>query len=799
MPAINQKKISSIIFITLMLVISAFAIFLNFFNLGKNTPHYPDESIYSLIDIRDSVNDNMYPAEKNDLPHFFKPPLKSWLQKLALNIFGVNGFSLRLMSALLGLVSLIFLYQISYELSKNRWAALLSVFIFMTFYDLYRDYWSRMNGYDTGFFMGMLILFWGTLRYYEKKWYPFLAAFGAGFAFYYKHIAVLIALFIVYLYLLIKDKKIFNRKFIYTILIFCLLVALWLVPYFLAQDKNISYFIRVELIQRISGGFSSQPGYHEPLAHINNIQNVTGKWFLWVPLMVILYILFNRKNREYATWLFPLLWFAVPLALLSISASRLVRYMFPFYPGLAIFLGTGIILTFQKLYRVAKEKNRIRIPAFCAIFILSIALCFTSYNSAKTSVKVTEPHLKTKYHLLVDIAKDNENSRFLISKEDFLSYSYPEQVVTAFIRDKLDFYKNDNTLVQTFNGMGDKDILILFRGDAARFFFSSGENLPVFEDFSFIEIPRSLNKYNSTRKIAVFRKSSIFTSKLLDYHIDIQDLSSWIPGQEADDKEFMRKLYRFTFAGGTIPPVKLNYYLDRLRLNLATRDQIINRFGCYAKNYNPENYPNFVSEDGKINKANFQLLTDGWEEGKISKLLLYGFDESNLTPNISCYMINAADIWQKIPAEKSLENLLTNMNETEVTLIPTSYLLDIILEKNLSAEGRYSYFIFKAYRKKFETGRQYISIIGIVKNGGWAFKSLKVKRVELITIKPLEQMIPIQQDDSEKFIKDLTSLTLGCALSKEEFRQHFDSFDSIKILDREFLKLFSEKLKLVSY
>lgn len=70
----------------------------------------PDEGRYSEIPIEMIRSGDYITPTLNDMPYFYKPPLFYWLQCGAIELFGVNRFSLRLANSLMALLGIVLTY-----------------------------------------------------------------------------------------------------------------------------------------------------------------------------------------------------------------------------------------------------------------------------------------------------------------------------------------------------------------------------------------------------------------------------------------------------------------------------------------------------------------------------------------------------------------------------------------------------------------------------------------------------------------------------------------------------------------
>ena len=144
----------------------------------------------------------------------FKPALYAYLSIPFIYFGGLNGAMVRMVSAVAGTVSLIFLYWLLRKYIKNKWLAV-GLFLWLSF-EPWRLHFSR-NAFETHLSMALFTIGCWWLLEKKKKWHNFWAILFLGLAAYSYHSARLAGPL--------------------------LLLFWWLDPIRLARSKN--FFIRV--------------------------------------------------------------------------------------------------------------------------------------------------------------------------------------------------------------------------------------------------------------------------------------------------------------------------------------------------------------------------------------------------------------------------------------------------------------------------------------------------------------------------------------------------------------------------
>ncbi|WP_037321822.1 glycosyltransferase family 39 protein [Salegentibacter sp. Hel_I_6] len=166
----------------------------------------------NFITAREMVNDgNWIFTTMNAEPRYEKPPLPTWLTAISMMIFGMEGlFGLRLPSAIMGIILVVFIYKFLLKITKNielsfvagliattsfyiifssrdgQWDIYTHSFMMLAIFSLYKLYNSTKNWYlyaaISGFFMGCSILSKGPVSIYALL-LPFLIAYGVIYNF----------------------------------------------------------------------------------------------------------------------------------------------------------------------------------------------------------------------------------------------------------------------------------------------------------------------------------------------------------------------------------------------------------------------------------------------------------------------------------------------------------------------------------------------------------------------------------------------------------------------------------------
>lgn len=123
-----QKARPAVLMILLILIAGGFYIV----DLGNRALDDYDESGYAIVAREMLGSEDPLTPTYLGKPWFEKPPLQFWLMAASAKIFGVNEFSMRLPSAIFGILSIILIFLILLELTGDKEAAFLGGLILIT-------------------------------------------------------------------------------------------------------------------------------------------------------------------------------------------------------------------------------------------------------------------------------------------------------------------------------------------------------------------------------------------------------------------------------------------------------------------------------------------------------------------------------------------------------------------------------------------------------------------------------------------------------------------------------------------
>jgi 4-amino-4-deoxy-L-arabinose transferase-like glycosyltransferase len=345
----------------LVLLLAAFCLPL-FAGLGR-TDLENDEAIYSyavesILATGEWLSPRVSPSA--DIVFLEKPPLKFWIvaAPIRLGLLPLDEFGLRFWDALFGALAFVYVFLIGRRLAG--WicgaAALLVLFAHGP---LIFDHGLRSNNMDAALVLAYCggiyhYLAWASARERRGR---HVAAFATYFylGFMTKFVAALfLPLVIGAVALLTPAHRAALRAHWRSWALAALVVVAASLPWFLYQHAvHGANFWRIIVGEHVYTRFTSSvdPGHVMPW-HFYLSEAWLHLWRSgsagWVALgLAVLAVQAVRHRRADAVVV--LLWFVVPVSLISLGTSKLYHYLYPFLPPLALAAGAGVAWIVQRL------------------------------------------------------------------------------------------------------------------------------------------------------------------------------------------------------------------------------------------------------------------------------------------------------------------------------------------------------------------------------------------------------------------------------------------------------------------
>lgn len=314
----------------------------------------PDETRYAEIPREMVVSGDWIVPRLNGLLYFEKPVMGYWLNGLAMKLFGENEFSVRFSSAVSAGLSALMIFFLSARFMNSRQRGVVAAVVYLTFFIVYGlGVFSVLDGMFSFFLtacIGFFFLSW-SCRDRPRPYYGYLTLAGifCGFAFLTKGFlafAVPISAIVPFLLWEKEYKRIFSMSWL-PILMAIIVILPWAVLIHLKAPDFWNFFFWHEHVRR----FLSDDAQHKAsfFYFFMTLPPALLPWTFLVPASIA-----GLRTTGIKTPLlrYAMCWFVFPFLLFSISSGKLLTYILPCFPPLAILLSTGIIeyLNTEKTY-----------------------------------------------------------------------------------------------------------------------------------------------------------------------------------------------------------------------------------------------------------------------------------------------------------------------------------------------------------------------------------------------------------------------------------------------------------------
>jgi len=372
-----------------ILLISAYFFFI--FGNGVLSLTNPDEVFYAQTAKEMVKHSSWLTPYLFDASNFEKPIFLYWLLRVGFILFGVSSFAARFFPAAFAALGVLAVYCLGMVGFKDSRKAFYSALVLMSsglYMGLARTVFTDMI-FSVLILLSLLSFFWGYLRR-EKKGISLIIFFAcSALAVLTKGpLGLIIPFFIIILFLWFRRelRYLWCAYAVWGVLIFIAIALPWYI-YMLTKYKNAftHEFFYNDHIRRIveAEHKANDTWYFYPFSMI-------ACMFPWsIFALVSLYSLIKKRLlRDKPIYLFLACWIAVVFAVFQFAHSKLVSYIFPLFPALALLIG-GYIFDSAA---AALRNNSMRMPfvlTWCMLLLLPIALpvgliLYPQYAAIKT-------------------------------------------------------------------------------------------------------------------------------------------------------------------------------------------------------------------------------------------------------------------------------------------------------------------------------------------------------------------------------------------------------------------------------
>lgn len=313
-------------------LVAAISVIIVFFNLGGLPLLDPDEPVYAetpkeMIAFNDYISPRIYGEYWYD-----KPPMYYWLVAGSFKLFGVNEFAARFPSAFLGVICILSVYFFAAKLF-SRETGVASALVLATSIEYFYLTKAAVTDITLLLFLSLSLLCFLDKKYYSMYIFAGLATVTKG------PIGFLFPGGIIFMYLLATRSfaQLKKMKLGIGIVLYALFALPWYgAMYSLHGSAFVDTFLGFHNITRFTS-----PEHPEGVLWYYFIPVLILGFFPWTAILVqsVWTSLTDSRTEEYRKLVFLNIWAWFIFLFFTVSRTKLVSYILPMYPPLAIIAG----------------------------------------------------------------------------------------------------------------------------------------------------------------------------------------------------------------------------------------------------------------------------------------------------------------------------------------------------------------------------------------------------------------------------------------------------------------------------
>ena len=314
-------------------------------------------------------------GEDTDDHHSLKPPLGLWLIIAGYKLFGYNLFALRFASAISGFGCIVIIMLILYR--KNlKMEALISGLVLATTYSFLCHHSARSGEYDVllTFFICISVLSIETVKNNSLK--SAMVGLMISLSFLLKSFAAIYLILIVILYIFISKRyKKFKINHLILLILFSLapILAWGYLRYIKDGYSFLQKMVQLDLLERSTRTVHGHSGGYSYYF----IKIMEKNWYWILTFLSTLFLIRKKINLSLIKkHILYIIWFLVPITVATLIKTKLVWYIMPSYPALAIITALSIGIYFRDTN--IRKKNKMVLVAVILLITLGAEIRITS-------------------------------------------------------------------------------------------------------------------------------------------------------------------------------------------------------------------------------------------------------------------------------------------------------------------------------------------------------------------------------------------------------------------------------------
>lgn len=350
----KNSRLLVILFISAFAVVCYFPLFLH---LDHMSVRLWDEGRRAVNALEMAESGNYLVTSYEGQPEMWgtKPPFLLWCQVFFMKIIGYNEVAVRLPSALAALATIFMLVIFSWKVMKRPLAGFLAGLVLLTTKGYMGAHVARSGDFDalltlweTAYLLSFFLFLSHTDLPKKRKWMYWMAAFIAlagltkgiaGFLF----LPGLALFYVLYVLGQKEDDFGFVKLLKWKHAWFAALLAfLPLILFYIIREWNNPGYFAAVMDNEMGGRFlETKDGHLKPWYHYFEWlwKEQFQPWLLFLPLGVLAGLWQQAKQKNLSFLLLTNV--LVFLSIISYSKTRILWYMAPIYPSLALLVGFG--------------------------------------------------------------------------------------------------------------------------------------------------------------------------------------------------------------------------------------------------------------------------------------------------------------------------------------------------------------------------------------------------------------------------------------------------------------------------
>lgn len=323
------------------------------FKLGERALWSPDEGRYAEIPREMVVSGDYITPRLNGVKYFEKPPLFYWLQSISIKLFGINEWSLRLWTAVFAWLGCLAVYVSARRLFGRR-AGLIAAIVLATsllYYSMGRIITLDM-ALSVLLSCSLLAFLWGTLepvgpRRRAAMWAFFvfaaLATLTKGL------IGIVIPAMVIGSWMALANEwRILRSMYLFSgVALFLLIAVPWHLMVSQANPEFPEFYFIHEHFQRYLT--KHRAPFYKAWLFIPVLLLGLFPWTVFLVQAIHHNLPLSwRQRQQHKEAVFLILWAGLVFVFFSFSSAKLIPYILPMFPPLAILIARYLAAAWEK-------------------------------------------------------------------------------------------------------------------------------------------------------------------------------------------------------------------------------------------------------------------------------------------------------------------------------------------------------------------------------------------------------------------------------------------------------------------